>query len=122
LVRASVTNSAGSGLPWAVIQVLRADNSIAATGVTDARGEALLAVMGLGVQVSATTSGSVTEITIQVTIQAWFDPSVLQQPPGWIPDPEDILGNLSNASLKTSKGTGALGAGQVLLMPITIAV
>jgi hypothetical protein len=122
LVRASVTDTGGSGLPWAVIRVIRADNSIAATGVTDARGEALLAVMGLGVQVSTTTTGSVTEITIPVTVQAWFDPGVRQQPPGWIPDPDDILGNLSNTLLKTGRGTGALGAGQVLLMPITIAV
>jgi hypothetical protein len=122
VVRASVTGSAGNALPWAVLQVIKSDNTVAAAGMTDARGEALLAVMGLGVQVSANASGAVTETTIPVTVQAWFDPSVLQQPAGWIANPDDILGNLSNASLKTGKLSGTLGAGQVLLAPITISV
>lgn len=122
VVRASVTGSDNSGLPWAAVKVLKSDNTSAATGMTDARGEALLAVMGLGVQVSANASGAVTEITIPVTVQAWFDPSVLQQPAGWIPNPDDILGNLSNAALKTGTQTGVLGAGQILkaLIPISI--
>ncbi len=120
VVRASVTGSAGRGLPWAVLQVIRSDNSVAATGMADARGEALLAVTGLGVQVSATASGSVTERTIPVTVQAWFEPSVLKQPSGWVPNPDDILGNLSNASLKTGKQAGTLGAGQTLLAAIMI--
>jgi len=121
VVRASVTGSAGNGLPWAVLQVIRSDNSVAATGMTDARGEAVLAVTGLGVQVSASASGAVTETTIPVTVKAWFDPSVLAQPAGWIPNPDDILGNLSNASLKSGQQTGALGAGQILSAAITIA-
>jgi len=120
MVRASVTGSADRGLPWAVLQVIRSDNSVAATGMTDARGEALLAVTGLGVQVSGTASGSVTERTIPVTVQAWFDPSVLQQPSGWIPNPDSILGNLSNAALRTEKQNGALGAGQTLFAAIKI--
>jgi hypothetical protein len=122
VVRASVTGSAGNGLPWAVLRVIKSDNSVAATGMADARGEALLAVMGLGVQVSASASGAVTEVTIPVTIQAWFDPSILQQPAGWVSNPDDILGNLSNASLKSGTQSGALGAGQTLLAAITIAV
>jgi hypothetical protein len=122
LVRASVIGNDGNGLPWAVIQVIKGDNSVAATGMTDARGEALLAVMGLGVQVSTAASGSVTEITIPVTVQAWFDPNVLQQPATWLPNPDDILGDLSNTSLKTATASGALGAGQVLLTTITISV
>jgi hypothetical protein len=120
VVRASVTGASDSGLPWAVLQVIRSDNSVAASGMTDARGEALLAVMGLGVQVSANASGSVTETTIPVTVQAWFDPGVLAQPADWIPNPDDIFGNLSN--LKTGKQSGALGAGQILHAGITIAV
>jgi len=120
VVRASVKGSAGIGLPWAVLQVIRSDNSVAATGITDARGEALLAVTGLGVQISATASGSVTERTIPVTVQAWFDPSVLQQPSGWIPNPDSILGNLSNVALRTEKQNGALGAGQTLFAAIVI--
>jgi hypothetical protein len=120
VVRASVTGSNGSGLPWSVVRVVRSDNSIAATGTTDARGEALLAVTGMGVQVSANASGAVTEITIPVIVQAWFDPTVLQQPAGWIPNPDDILSNLSSASLKTGTQTGQLGPGQTLFAAIKI--
>lgn len=122
LIRASVTGTAGAGLPWALVQVIRSNGSVAATGVTDARGEALLAVPGLGVQVSAGAGGAVTENTIAVTVQAWFDPSVLTQPPGWISNPDDILSNLANPALKTGKMTGALGATQVLIAGITISV
>jgi hypothetical protein len=121
-VRVSVTGNDGSRLPWAVVRVLKSDNTPVTTGMTDSRGEALLAVMGLGVQVSANTSGAVTETTIPVTLQAWFDPSVRQQPPRWIPNPDDILGNLSNPSLKTATHTDVLGAGHVLLASIKISV
>jgi len=119
-VRATVLGSAGNGLPWAVVRVLNSTNTAVATGVTDARGEALLAVPGLGVQVSAGAGGAVTETTIPVTVEAWFDPSVLSQPPGWIPDPDDTLGKLGTAALKTGQMTGALGAAQVLFAGITI--
>jgi hypothetical protein len=122
VVRASVTATAGDGLPWAMLQIVKSDGTVAATGMTDAHGEALLAVMGLGVQVSAAASGAVTEITIPVTVKAWFDPSVRQQPAGWIANPDDILGNLSNPVLAQGSFSGALGAGQVLVAPITIAV
>jgi hypothetical protein len=122
IIRASVSDGSGAGLPWAVLEAIRSDNSVAATGMTDARGEAMLAVPGLGLQVSADSSGAVTETTQPVTIQAWFDPTTLQQPAGWIPNPDDILNNLSSTSLKTNKLTGALGAGQTLFAAITITV
>jgi hypothetical protein len=122
LVRATVTGSGGAGLKWAVLQAIRSDNSIAATGMTDARGEGLLALSGLGVQVSSSDSGSVTESTIPITIRAWFDPAVLQQTADWVPNPDDILGTLSNPALKTGSVTGALGAGQIFFAGITISV
>jgi hypothetical protein len=122
VVRASVTANDGRQLPWAVLQVVKSDNSVIATGMTDARGEAMLAVTGLGVQVSANASGSVTEVTIPVTVQAWFDPGALQQAPGWIPNPDDILANLASNSLKTGQQSGALGPGQTLLAAISISV
>jgi hypothetical protein len=122
VVRASVASNAGAPLPWAVVQVLLSDHSVAATGMTDARGEALLAVMGLGIQVSSTATDPVTEATTTVTVQAWFDLATLTQPPGWVPNPDDILGNLANPSLKTGTQTGALGARQTLFARITISV
>jgi len=122
VVRASVTSSAGAGLPWAIVQVLLTANTVAATGMTDARGEALLAVMGMGIQVSSKATDPVTDSTTPVTVQAWFDPSVLAQPAGWIPNPDDILSNLSNPSLKTGTQTGALGARQTLFAAVTVSV
>jgi hypothetical protein len=122
VIRASVTDTSNNGLPWVMVQVIKSDNSIAATGMTDSRGEALLAVAGLGIQVSSSGSGAVTETTTPVTVKAWFDPSVLKQPAGWIPNPDDILGNLSSASLKTGSMTGAIGPRQILFAAIGISV
>jgi hypothetical protein len=120
VLRLSVQGSAGTGLPWAVVQALRADNTVAATGMTDARGEALLAVTGIGVQVSANASGPVTEKSIPLTMKAWFDPGVLAQPAGWIADPDSILSNPANAALKTATQTGTLGRGQTLFVTIPV--
>ena len=122
VVRASVTNTAGKGLPYAFVQVIKSDSTIAATGLTDARGEALLAVMGLGVQVSSTATDPVTDSTTPVTVKAWFDPANLTQPRGWVPNPDDISTNLTNASLKTGTQTGAIGARQTLFTQIAISV
>jgi hypothetical protein len=122
VVRASVTSSAGVGLPWAIVQILLTGATVAATGMTDARGEAMLAVMGMGIQVSSKATDPVTDSTTPVTVQAWFDPSVLTQPAGWIPNPDDILSNLSNPSLKTGTQTGALGARQTLYADVTISI
>lgn len=122
VVRASVVNSAGAGLPYAVIQIVKSDNSIAATGVSDARGEALLAVPGLGLQVSSTSTDPVTEATTAVTLKAYFDPSTLTQPAGWVPNPDDILTNLANTALKTGTQTGAIGPRETFVTQIVIAV
>lgn len=122
VVRASVTSNAGAPLPWSFVEVLLSDNSVIATGVTDARGEALLAVMGLGIQVTSHATDPVTEATTNVTVQAWFDPTVLKQPRNWVPDPDDISGNLANLALKKGSTTGALGARQTLFASITISV
>jgi hypothetical protein len=122
VARVSVLSSAGAPLPWSIVRVLLGDNSVAATGITDARGEALLAVTGLGIQVNGTATDPVTETTTAVTIQAWFDPATLTEPPGWIPNPDNILGNLSNTALKTATQTGALCARQTLVALVTISV
>jgi hypothetical protein len=123
VVRASVSSAAGDQLPWSVVQViLKSDSTLLATGVADERGEALLAVAGRGFQVSDKTTDPVTETTEAVTVQAWFDLGVLNQPKNWTPNPDDILGNLANPALKTAKSDGALSPRQSLVVPITISV
>jgi hypothetical protein len=122
VVRVSVRSNANASLPFSVVRVIQAPNTVMATGMADQRGEALLAVVGLGLQVSSTDTDPVTETTTAVTIQAWFDPSVLDRPKGWIPNPDDILDNLANPALKTGSMTGAIGARHTLIAGITISV
>jgi hypothetical protein len=126
VIHASVTRSGttpAQGLPWAVLQVTRnSDNAVLATGQADASGEALLAVLGLSVQPSTSGTGPVTVSTVAVTVKAFFDPSVLSQPSSWIPNPDDILSNLSNPALKSSSQPLQLGSGQELSMSFAISV
>jgi hypothetical protein len=126
VIHASVTRAGTSppqGLPWAVLQVTRnSDNSVLANGQADASGEALLAIAGLTVETNTSGGGPVTLSTVAVTVKAFFDPSVLNQPPGWIPNPDDILNNLSNAALKSTSESVALGSGQELLINLAISV
>jgi hypothetical protein len=124
-VRASVTDTSTLpvGLPWAVLQVVRqSDGTVLATGQTDANGEALLAVVGLTLQTSTSGVGPVTVSTVAATVNVYFDPSVLTQPPGWVPNPDDILGNLSNAALLSGGQDVQLASGQELNLSFAIAV
>jgi hypothetical protein len=125
IVRASVVNAAstGAGLPWAALQIVRtSDEKPIATGVADARGEALLALYGLARQTSSSSSGPVTETTLAVTVTAWFAPSVLSEPTGWIPNPDDIFGNLSNPALKSASVSEALAPGLTVTALLQISV
>jgi hypothetical protein len=110
-------------LRWAVVQVTRdSDGSVLATGQADASGEALLAVIGLKVEANTSGTGPVTLSTVAVTVKAYFDPKVLSQPANWIPNPDDILNNLSNPTLKSSSQSVPLGSGQELPMSFAIAI
>lgn len=115
VVRVSVVrNGTTQGLPWAVLQIVQpatgaTSSTTLATGMTGANGEALLAVAGLKTSVAA-------------TIQVWFDPATLTQPSTWIPNPDDILTNTSNPSLKSATQAAQLGVGQLLTTSIPISV
>ena len=125
-IHASVTLHGANpikGLPWALLQVVQDSNSaILATGQTDLNGEALLAVVGLTVQANTGGGGPVTISTVAATVTAYFDPSVLSQPTGWIPNPDDILTNLSNPALKSSSQAVQLTSGQEMAMSFAITV
>lgn len=125
-IHASVTiqgTNPPQGLPWAVLQVVRnSDSTVLATGQTDANGEALLAVVGLTVQANTGGTGPVTVSTVAATITAYFDPSVLTQPAGWIPNPDDILTNLTNPALKSSSQAVELTSGQEMALSFAITV
>lgn len=130
VVHVSVVDGATqSGLPWAVVRLTSntAGTKIgpAGTGVTamtDARGEALLAVAGLKLQIGQSSGGPVIEPTAAVTLKAWFDPAAAAQPASWIPNPDDILSNLTSTTLKSATQTAQLGVGGELAMTIPIPV
>ena len=122
-VYVSVENTAAipQGLPWPVLQVLDTSTNpatVLATAAGDGRGQALLAVPGLGLQVSSSGGGAVTEKTTPATVQAWFDPNVSYQPKGWVPNPDTMLGNL--ATLKTGTQTIQIGPGLRFFVTISI--
>jgi hypothetical protein len=125
-IHASVTKSGSNpvqGLPWAVLRVVQqSNNTILATGVTAPNGEALLAVIGLTVTANTGSGGAVTVSTVDATVTAYFDPSNLTQPSDWIPDPDDILNNLTNTSLVSSSQPVQLGSGMELSMSFSLTV
>lgn len=126
VIHASVTRAGTSPakpLPWAILQLLRdSDHAVLATGQTALNGEALLAVIGLTVQANSSSGGPVTVSTVAATATAYFDPAILGQPDGWVPNPDDILGNLSNPALKSSSQPIKLSAGQELSMSFNLPV
>jgi hypothetical protein len=123
VVRASVVSNATPPvpLPWAVLQVLNGA-TVLATGVSDPNGEALLGIAGLGLQVSSSAGGPVTEVTTAVTVQVWFDPNNLTQPADWIPNPDDILQSLSSPSWKTATASAQIGPGQTVYVPLIVSL
>ncbi len=123
VVRASVSSNAANPVPlrWAVLQVLNG-TTVMATGMADINGQALLAVSGLGLQLSQVASGPVTEQTTPATVQAWFDPTILSQPPGWLPDPDAILQQIPGGSLKTASASILFGPGQTVFVPLTVSL
>jgi hypothetical protein len=108
-------------LPWAVIQVTGAGNP-APSGLTNLNGEALLAVPGLGLKLSSSSTGAVTEATVAATVTTLFDPAALTQPSGWVPNPDDILANPSNPAWKSASQSVQLGSGQTVFTTITISL
>ncbi|MGD0096980.1 MAG: hypothetical protein ABSB60_10825 [Terracidiphilus sp.] len=125
-IHASVTVAGSSppqGLPWAVLQIVQnSNNTVLATGLTGLNGEALLAVVGLTVQANTGGGGPVTISTVAATINAYFDPSVLTQPAGWIPNPDDILTTLPNPAFKSASQTVELSSGQEVAMSFAISL
>jgi hypothetical protein len=108
-------------LPWAVIQV-QGVVSPAPSGLTNLNGEALLAIPGLGLKLSSSSTGAVTEATVAATVTAFFDPATLTQPRGWVPNPDDILANPSSPAWKSASQSVQLGSGQTVFVTITISM
>jgi len=113
VLHASVTDNGTppKGLRWAVLQAVQTSD-----------GEPLLAVIGLTGQVNVSGGGPVTVSTVPVTVTAYFDPGIKNEPADWIPNPDDILGNLSNPALVSSSQSVQLGSGQEISLAFVLAV
>jgi hypothetical protein len=123
VIRVSVINNATPAvpLPWAVVQVTGAGAS-ALSGLTNQNGEALLAIPGLGLTLSSSSTGAITETTTAATVAAYFDPTVFNKPKGWIPNPDDLLLNLSAAPSKSAPQQLQVGPGQTVFVTLTISM
>ncbi len=123
VVRAYVMNNGNppQALFGAVVQVAIA-GKIPLTGVTNENGEALLAALGLGLTFNADSTGGVTETTTAATVTAWFDPTTLTQPPGWIPNPDNILQNLSSTQWLSASEAVQLEPKRTAFVNLTIAM
>jgi hypothetical protein len=124
-VRVSKAGAASSdpGLPWAVLRMTRnSDGSEVAVGLCDRRGEGVLAVPGAGQSTNGGPGAAVITATFDATVTAYFDPGNANQNDQWIPDPDDVLGNLSNAALKKGTTTEPVKVGRGTLSDITIPI
>jgi len=116
LVRAHVARaSGGAPLAGALVRVLRpADQQVLARGMSDSRGEALVAVPGIPVTSFSSGDGPPIATEIDVTVQAIFDPAA-----GADPDPDAIE---SASGLPATSSAQKLAARQQLAVSLTIAV
>jgi hypothetical protein len=123
VVRVTVSSNAATPapLPWAIVQISGIPG-LSPAGVTNNLGEALLAVPGLGLKLSSSASGSVTEAMTAATATVWFDLDSLKQPPGWVANPDVILQDRSNSKWKTASEPVQLGPGQTSFVKFSISV
>ncbi len=123
VIRVSVVSNATPAvpLPWAVVQITGAGAS-ALSGLTNQNGEALLAIPGLGLKLSSSSTGAITETTTAATVTAYFDPTVFNKPKGWVPNPDDLLLNLSSAPSKSTPQQFQVGPGQTVFVTLTISM
>ncbi len=123
VVRAVVSNNASSPLPLtgAVVQISIA-GAVAATGVTNRNGEALLGLPGLGLKLSSSTTNPVLEATTAATATVWFNPATLNQAPGAVSNPDDILQNLSSTQWKTTSQPVTLTPGMTVVVSFTLSM
>jgi hypothetical protein len=116
VVRASVAASnTGAALPGALIRVVRtADSALLGRGVSDKRGEALVAIAGIPVTTWDSGSGSVLASEIDVTLHVVYDQAVVGAP-----DPDDL--ETRQGSLPQNSTAAKLASGRVLVIGLSVA-
>jgi hypothetical protein len=106
IIRASVRGPDGAGLSSALLRVLSGDaGPLLASGLSDARGEALVMAPGLQLFAPGTGDGPVLANTVSVTLRVFHDPLG-----GTLVDPDQLAGRLdelnSSDPVKLSLASG----------------
>lgn len=117
VVRATVSaQGTDRQLAGALIRAIRtSDSARLAAGVSDRRGEALVAVPGIPVTTWEEGPGPVLASELDVTLETVVDPAAPA-----IPDPDDLEAH--RATLPTGSASVRLAAGRVLVAALAVAV
>ena len=117
VIRASVTAQAtGQPLSGALLRVERtSDAAYLAGGVSDSRGEALVAIPGFPAPPWEEGSGPVLTNEVGAILNVVFDPNA-----GQLPDPDQLEAN--NSTLPSSSISVALASGRTLTIQATVAL
>jgi hypothetical protein len=117
VIRASVVREGGQqGLGGALIRVLRTgDGQVLARGLSDARGEALVAVPGIPVTTWEASSGPVTGTEVDVQVEVVVDPAA-----GNVPDPDALEAN--RETLPSRQTVMKLASGRTVVRTLTVAI
>ena len=120
VIRASVVKKGTNvPLPQVLLRVTKRNATTAdeakplGIGMTDKRGEALVAVPGIPVTTFGETHGAVTTNEIEVTVSAFFDPNA-----GAVADPDEL--EAKRATLKSAKADTKLASGRLMSMNFEI--
>lgn len=122
VVRASVVKAgdpARTGLPWSLMQVKKkSDGTVLSTGMSDARGEALVSVVGLPALSANGGSGTLISSEVDVDVVAFFDPANTSK--DFVPDPDELIAKLG--SMKTNSQPAKIASGKTNTVTIEIAI
>ncbi|WP_437310837.1 hypothetical protein [Sorangium sp. So ce388] len=119
IVRARITDAAsGAGLAGALLRVISDGDDVLARGLTDTRGEGIVAVPGIRVTSWSDGQGSVLLTEIDASIEAAYDPAP-NGASGAVPAPVTLEENL--AGLRRSSITKKLASRREVRVSLSIA-
>jgi hypothetical protein len=113
IVRASVLGDApGTKLAGALVRVVRESDGVRiGAGMSDHRGEALIAVEGIPTSSFSDDEGPVVATEIAVRLEVVWDPAVTG-----LPDPDDL--EARRATLLVRQTTARLASGRILILTL----
>jgi hypothetical protein len=126
LLRVSVIKSGAAtraGLPWALVVVKqKSDGTVLKTGITDDRGEALVAVPGLTMRAAGNGGGALLSSDVAVEVSAIFDPAHLSKDKDYVPDPDDLIARMGTDGLKRNAQQVTISSGKSTTITIEVTV